>query len=232
MHPDSVASYGDSIGITIKPKTVIVEGTSDVELLNFAAKLEFNSSGTDLLGEELAIVAAGTGDRGGVSGVVRELICFRGLARTSLRSDGVPKYRFMGLFDNDHAGRQAVKSICRIDSGVVEYKDVIRLFPVMPLQANLDPTTVKNSFERANEKYRALDWELEDLIPASILSAFFDEYPSACMRSIEKLGFTHRDYTRDGKALLHRYIKEYAVIKDLELVVSLLKFIRNIMNVR
>jgi hypothetical protein len=44
-----------------------------------------------------------------------------------------------------------------IDSGILEYKDALRLWPVMPLTGNLDPGTMQKTFERENFDYRGLD---------------------------------------------------------------------------
>lgn len=58
-----------------------MEGTTDAELFQLAARLERAATGVDLLDANLTILAAGSGDLGGKRGVIRELVCFRGLAR-------------------------------------------------------------------------------------------------------------------------------------------------------
>lgn len=147
---DYVARYAMSLGLSILPRTVLVEGTSDVDLFQLAARLEYKETGLNLIGRDLAIVAAGEADRGGTSGVIRELICLRGLARTCLLQNGRPRYRFIGLFDNDRAGKQAVRQARDIDGSLLEYKDLFRLWPVMPLPRNLDPGSVQKTFENEN----------------------------------------------------------------------------------
>ena len=129
-------------------------------------------TGTDLLGADLAFVAAGIGDLGGTRGVCREFMCLRGLARNCLSQDSRPRYRFIGLFDNDKAGKQAVRTARAFDTSILEYKDVFRLWPVMPLPDNLDPGTVEKAFERANARYKGLEWEIEDLLPQEFFDAF------------------------------------------------------------
>ena len=130
--------YAASLGMQIKHRTILVEGTSDVALLGLVSSLERKLSGKELF-EDFAIVAAGERDQGGVNGVVRELIAFRGMARTFLQSNGKPVYRFVGLFDNDRAGKRAIATAHDLDSSILEYKDVFRLMPVMPEPKNLDP---------------------------------------------------------------------------------------------
>jgi len=223
---DTVSCYGLALGWNLRPKTVLVEGTSDVSFFQLAASLERKATGIDLMGDELAIVAAGVGDRGGTRGVIRELVGLRGIARTTLLPNGKPRYRFIGLFDNDKAGRQAVKFSRDLDASILEHKDVFRLQPEMPISGNLDPKTLQKTFERRNSKYKGLDWELEDLLPQGFLEAFFSEYPGAIARKVSKEGKMHHDFTYDGKARLHRFVKENAVRDDLGAVIEVLKAIR------
>lgn len=223
---DSVARYGMALGFDVRRRTVLVEGTSDVELFNMAARLERVASGADLFGGDLAIVAAGERDRGGAQGVVRELLSLRGMSRTCLAQNGSPRYRFVGLFDNDHAGKQAVKSARIVDNSILEYKDVFRLWPQMPLPGNLDPGTVQRAFERENAAYGNLDWELEDLLPADFIDAFAAENPKAIARTTSISGKVHRDLTPDGKARLHHFVKQHAVRDDLAPVIGVLKALR------
>jgi hypothetical protein len=227
---DSVARYGMALGFAVRPRTVLVEGTTDVEVFQLAARLEREKTGINLLGVDLAIVAAGERDRGGTQGVIRELVALRGMARTCLLQNGRPRYRFIGLFDNDTAGKEAVKMARYIDTSILEYKDVFRLWPVMPLPGNLDPGTVRRIFERENVDYKTLEWELEDLLQEEFIDAFLSEYPGAVVRSRCIGSKVHRDLTPDGKARLHRFIKQHAVRADLGAVIEVLKAIRFYLN--
>jgi len=223
---DPVVLYGRTLSLEVRPRTVLVEGTSDVELFKQAAQLEYVETNTELLGNDIVIVAAGECENGGVNGLIRELIRFKGYARTCLLPDGRPRYRFIGLFDNDHAGRMAVKLIQQIDISIVEYKDVFRLRPVMPLPGILDPGTMQKTFERENDRYKGLDWEIEDFIQNDFYEVFLSEKPSAVVRTKEVGGKVHRDLTQDGKAQLHRFIKLNATRSDLIEIIRLLKAIR------
>lgn len=223
---DTVKRYGLALGWELRSRTVLVEGTTDAELFQLAARLERNKTGVDLLGGELAIVAAGAGDQGGTRGVIRELVCLRGLARTCLLPNGRPRYRFVGLFDNDKAGRQAVSAARNLDTSILEYKDVFRLWPVLPSGGNLDPKTLQKSFDRENTHYNGLDWELEDLLPEQFFDAFLADHPNAVTKTTSIGGKIHRDLTRDGKAHLHRFVKRYAMHEDLLSVIDVLRAIR------
>lgn len=227
---DPVAAYGRSLGWALCPRTVLVEGTTDENLFKLAAQIESIGTGVNLFADGLTIIAAGERDEGGTRGVCRELIRLQGFARTYLLPNGRPRYRFIGLFDNDKAGIMAVKSLRNIDTSILEYKDVFRLWPVMPCTGNVDPQTLKKTIERLNGDYKGLDWELEDLLPTDFIEAFLVDYPEAVCwtKSIEDK--THRDFTPDGKARFHRYIKDNAIYGDLSAIVELIRSLRFFLN--
>ena len=152
------------------------------------------------------------------------------MARTCLLANGRPRYRFIGLFDNDDAGRRAVKFMRLIDSSALEFKDVFRLWPVMSLPGNLDPGTVQKTFERENADFKGLDWELEDLLSSGFKDTFVHDFPTAVAKTSSKGGKIHHDLTRDGKANFHRYVKQNAVADDMKGVIETLKAIRWYLN--
>ncbi|GBQ81937.1 hypothetical protein AA13595_0781 [Gluconacetobacter johannae DSM 13595] len=223
---DFVARYALSQGWSLKPRTILVEGTSDVALFGLAARLFCRSTGKDLLGD-LAILAAGEGDRGGTHGVVRELVTMRNLSRAYLSPAGRPVYRVIGLFDNDVAGQKAVKGARNVDASIIEYRDVFRLRPKMPLRGNLDHVALKRSFEEQNEAYKGLSWELEDLIGPALMELFLDEHPTALMREHVMFDRTHRELTRDGKSRLVRFCQIHADLANLNDLVTTMHAIRH-----
>jgi len=223
---DTVARYAMALGFSIRNRTVLVEGTTDADLFHLAARLEHEAGRPDLLGNDLAIVPAGERDLGGASGVIRELVGLRCVARTCLLPNGNPRYRFIGLFDNDKAGRQAVYTLRHIDTSILEYKDVFRIWPVMPCPQNLDPTSMQKIFESENGLYKGMEWELEDMLNPDFVRAFEAEYPDAVTRTFPVEGRVHRVFTWDGKARLHRFVKQHAMRSDLAGVVEVLKAIR------
>ena len=184
------------------------------------------ASGVNLLDDELVFVAAGEGEDGGTRGVNRELICLRGLARSSLLPDGKARYRFLGLFDNDKAGREAIKGIRNIDRSVYEFRDVFRIWPHMPRQGNRDMKALEQQFGKLNLPYKGLDWEMEDLISTEFVECFLDENPTAVLASSRKGEMVHREFTRDGKARLHRFVSEQAVREDVIGVIDMIRAMR------
>ncbi|ELY2640123.1 hypothetical protein [Cronobacter malonaticus] len=229
---DVVELYGLGLGLCFAHKNVIVEGTSDVGLFELAAKMELKATGNDLLGTQLAFIASGERERGGTNGVIRQLITLRSIARTCLLPNGMPKYRFVGLFDNDYAGKQASTHANKIDSSMIEYKDFFRVHPVMPIPGNILPEIIKRSFERENVNFKKLDWEIEDYLPKSFIDAFADEYPKAISKTIEISGKIHRDFTTDGKVELHKFVKAHANYDDLNGIIDAIKAIRFYLNIK
>ena len=126
---DPVARYALSLGFTIAPRTIILEGRTDLDLFTLGAQLERRETGALLLGCDLAVMIGGDGDEGGTAGVIRQLITLRNIARTDLGPKGRPRYRFVALFDDDKAGRQAVRAARELDHSIIEFKDVFRSCP-------------------------------------------------------------------------------------------------------
>ena len=111
---------------------MIVEGESDVALISHARHLFLSEQRVDIFGGDFAVLAAGRGDDGGVDGVNRRLNAARQIAEADVGPDGTSKFRFIGLFDNDEAGRRAMSRACNFDRRVVRYQDIFLLNPVMP----------------------------------------------------------------------------------------------------
>lgn len=229
---DPVARYALSLGFTIAPRTIILEGRTDLDLFTLGAQLERRETGALLLGCDLAVMIGGDGDEGGTAGVIRQLITLRNIARTDLGPKGRPRYRFVALFDDDKAGRQAVRAARELDHSIIEFKDVFRVRPEMPMISNADPTILEKQFREANEPYKNIEWELEDLLSVQLLSAFLEENPNAVSRESRASEIVHRDFTRDGKARLHRFAKDNAIRVDLVKVVSVLKAFRRYFGLR
>lgn len=226
---DIVAKYGASRSWQLLPRSVLVEGTSDVSLFKLAAEHFHRDTGKALLAD-LAIIAAGEGDRGGTSGIVRELVTLRGLATAYLSPAGLPVYRVIGLFDNDTAGQKAVSGARAVDISITEYRDVFRLRPVMPRTGSLDPKALQRSFDSQNAAYKGLTWELEDLVGEPLMELFLEEHPTALVREYKVSDVVHRELTRDGKSHLVRFCKEHADLANLKRLVDVIQALRHYMN--
>ena len=223
---DPVARYALSIGYRIAPRTIIVEGRTDYELFTLAVQEEHRHSNGWLLGGDLAVIAAGDGDEGGTAGVIRQLITLRNIARTDLSPKGLPRYRFLALFDDDRAGRQAVRAARELDRSMTEFKDVFRLRPIMPLTRHAEPALLQKHFNECNASYKNIEWEVEDLLGSDLMCAFCNEHPTAVSSEVSAGDVVHRHFTRDGKARLHRFVRENAMRRDLSRVIDVVKAFR------
>ena len=229
---DLVLAYAMARGWHIGKKTVILEGTTDENVYKLARELERDNSGTDLFAGDLCLIAAGEGEKGGTAGVVRELTRFRGLAECVLDANGRPKYRFIGLVDNDNAGRRAIDVAHRVDASILEYRDIFRIRPIMPTEGNLDPATLRHRFEQLNAQYAPLDWELEDLLPSGFIQTFVNESPSA-LRNVDSVsGQIHWRLTAEGKRRLHKFLKTHAMWEDMKRCLDVIRSIRFILNLQ
>jgi hypothetical protein len=115
---------------------------------------------------------------------------------------------------------------------MLEFKDVFYLRPVMPHSPNRDPGALQKAFEQANSQYRDLDWEVEDLLPKSLIEAFVDEFPFALKNTDDRGGKAHYDWTRDGKSRLHRFVKQHAMYEDMIEVINVLKALWYYLGIR
>jgi len=96
----------------------------------------------------------------------------------------------------------------------------------MPLTGTLDPGAMQKAFERENMPYKGMEWEAEDLLANDFYEAFLSEQPGALVKSASLAGKIHRDLTADGKARLHRFVRQNAIHKDISGVVEVLKTLR------
>lgn len=221
--PGLVETFAQSVNWKVLPVNVIVEGTSDVSLMWLAAALYFERYKTPILGDKLAILAAGVGDDGGVEGVNRRINFCRQLAEVDRGSDGRRQYRFIALYDNDRAGRRAVEAACNFDRRLVRYLDLFLLHPIMPLAEGKGHSELRRRFETLNSPYRGLDWEIEDLISERLLRAFSNANPSDLIGVEPRGSFKHWEFKREGKAKLHKFVQTNAKLEDVLEVVRLIR---------
>jgi hypothetical protein len=218
-----VEGYAATLGWKISQCNVIVEGTSDVRLLWCASALYYERHQVSLLGNRLAVLAAGKGDDGGVDGLNRRLNAIRQIADADRGADGSLRFRFIGLYDNDRAGRRAVESACDFDRRLRPYGDLFLLHPVMPLASGVDYAALRRKFDAENASFKGLDWEIEDLVSERLLLRFEDENPAAILDEFVVGGRKHREFTRDGKRLLVEFVSTNAALEDLVEMVRLIR---------
>ena len=222
-----VEVWAQQIGWPVRQRNVILEGMIDVTLLRHARRLYLADRGVDIFDGGFAILAAGRGNEGGVDGVNRRLSAARQLAEVDLTRDGAQRFSFIGLFDNDEAGRRAFMQANRFDRRVIPYRDVFLLHPVMPPAAGASGSEVEARAASLNHTFSRLNWEIEDLISEDLLLSFENTHAEAVVRKTRQGGLTHRDFTRQGKAELVGYVNGNANLADMMGIVRLVCSLRD-----
>ncbi len=216
-----VEVWARQIGWPIRQRNVILEGMIDVRLLRYARQLYLADRGVDIFDRSFAILAAGRGNEGGVDGVNRRLSAARQLAEVDLTRDGAKRFSFIGLFDNDEAGRRAFMQANRFDRRVIPYHDVFLLHPVMPPAGGASGSEIEARAASLNLRFSRLNWEIEDLVSEDLLLSFESAYPDAIVKKTRQGGLTHRDFTRQGKGQFVGYVGRNATLADMLGVVRL-----------
>jgi hypothetical protein len=225
-----VEQFASQVGWRIGKNTVVVEGASDVAFLVHASDLHAQQHGRPILDSDFNVVAAGQRDDGGVDGINRRLNACRQLADADRDQFGAIIYRFVGLYDNDRAGRNALSIASRFDRRLAAYVDLFLLHPVMPI-GGPSVTDLGQEVTRINRQFAGLDWEIEDLCSERLLAAFESGNPRSVTGRRTAAGRTHREFNRGAKPELRRYFLQYADIGDAREMLALLKALRSYVGI-
>jgi hypothetical protein len=220
-----VERYANAKGWNVGTANVLVEGTSDVLYLRLARDIWQRESNHNLFDSGFAVFEAGLKDDGGVQGVVRELQTLRQMASQDAASL-MTERKFVGLFDNDDAGRKHARMLCEMDFRVVNYRDVFLLHPIMPVANGALGPELRQQAETQNLSCTGLDWEIEDFLSEDLIRGFCNDYPSALIRRYEMAGRVHHEFTRAGKGQLQAYVTQEALVEDIIELVRLICTLR------
>lgn len=191
-----------------------------------ARELWYRESNHDLFDSGFAVFEAGLKDDGGVQGVVRELQTLRQMAFQDAASL-MTERKFVGLFDNDHAGRKHARMLCEMDFRVKYYQDVFLLHPIMPTSNGVLGPKLQHRAETQNGSCAELDWEIEDFLPEDLVRGFCDANPGALISEKKKAGRVHREFTKEGKGRLQQYVAEEALVDDMIDLIRLICALRD-----
>lgn len=225
-----IEQYAAKIGWKIGKNTLVVEGITDCVYLQRASRLFEEQYGRPILDGDFAVVAAGEADDGGVDGINRRLNVFRQLSETYRDESGGLTHRFVGLFDNDAAGRRAFDAACKFDRRIWPHRDIFLLHPVMPL-APTNGASIAGAIKLSNRKFGQLDWEIEDLCSERIITQFDGFSPGSILSTQTVCGKSHREFSRGTKPVLRRYFLEHSVYSDALELVSLVKAFRSYLDI-
>lgn len=218
-------AYADQMGWKLLRANVMVEGFLDVAYFNLAGKLYEATCSLSLLGRDLSIFAAGQGDEGGTFGVVEQFPTLLNLAKRDLTREGKMKYRLAALLDNDQAGRDALRLLCRANRAIQENGLAFLLWRQMPRKSR-DQRPLSLHIREANSVYQGLDCEIEDLLDDSICDLYATVSPHHLIRKRTAADGFHYDWTRDGKQGLRLFTAENADSNALSKVIETLKSMR------
>lgn len=221
-----VARYAKDIGWTIGRRNLLVEGTTDVALLELAAACHARATQELLLGDDLKVVAAGYGDMGGVGAVERRFMTIHELGQLDRELPKKQRIKLLPLFDDDEAGRATFKSITQQRHPFRSYVDVFLLKRRYPPARPGSPSFL-DGLKEINREWDGIDCEMEDLLSQGLLDAFCKQQPDALRREpVIRGDGHHHEWTPDGKARLHRFVREHAMLHDLADLVRLLRYVR------
>ena len=222
---DTVRAYMTLRRWPIARRCVMVEGDSDVRYFELASNEYHRATGKRLVGSDLAMFSAGTGDAGGTDGIYEEFPTLWKVMRSDTDSQGASLYKVCVLLDNDHAGRRLFGLLKQQYRALIPWRDVILLKHVMPLGSS-EPGTVKRQLDAANLPYADLDCEIEDLFPADFIEAFAAEGDVFARPPTEKSGYIHYEFKPAAKSALCRYAEKHCMAADLGRLTETLKAIR------
>ncbi|OAN80891.1 hypothetical protein A8B78_10410 [Jannaschia sp. EhC01] len=134
---------------------------------------------------------------------------------------------FVGLFDNDRAGRKHARMLCEMDFRVKHYRDVFLLHPIMPTSNGVLGPELQRRAQAQNGSCAGLDWEIEDFLPEDLIRGFCDANPGALIREQTMAGRVHREFTKAGKGRLQRYVAEEALVADMIDLIRLICALRD-----
>jgi hypothetical protein len=81
--------------------------------------------------------------------------------------------------------------------------------------------------EAQNGSCAGLDWEIEDYLPEDLIQGFCNSNPGALIRKQQMAGRVHREFSREGKGRLQRYVAEEALVEDMIELIRLICALRD-----
>lgn len=218
--------YASRFRWDLKRYSIFVEGDTDEKYLRHANTLYRQKYGLSLLGERLTVIAVGSGSAGGTDGVKENLPPLWKIIREDCHPSGKPAFRVILLLDNDPAGRKTCSYLTDRYTALNENKDVFRLHRILPRDSQ-EPRRISDLIRSANEPWKDLDCEIEDLLNEELVLEFLKENPGSLLRESKRQnGQSHFDFTIPGKSNLCRWVLQNAVNKDLDTLAEILKSLR------
>jgi hypothetical protein len=227
LKPGEFASiYAERLGWKLHKGNLMVEGDSDVALLQLASKLYLKKYGRLLLGPDFNVFSPGSGDLGGIPGILEQLPLLLKVVDNDPGSDGKRVFKVAALVDSDYAGRRCVTGLLNQYRNLRANVHIFELQRVFPMTAS-EVNALTSQIQKMNALWQGLDTEIEDLLSADFLDLFRSENHHAAKAAVlEKDGERHFDFNLDAKAALVRFSKDNASLNDVARLVDLLRAFR------
>lgn len=204
----------------------MVEGDADVRYLTLSDELYAGVHGLHLVGKDLAIFSAGSGDAGGTDGILEEFPTLHKVIRSDCDSNGAVLFRVIAIVDNDAAGRNLRNGLLQQYRSLRQNRDIFLLQRVMP-RTTSEHAALGKQISQHNEQWRGLDCEIEDLLGEELINCFLADEPNALKKPPNRAGkHCHYEWTEGAKGRLFRFTKTYAELKDVEQLIELLQSLR------
>ncbi|MEW5788825.1 MAG: hypothetical protein AB1899_13330 [Pseudomonadota bacterium] len=223
---DTVRWYAEKKKWPLLRKNIMVEGDRDVRYCVLASQLYSRRFGKWLVGKDLSMLSAGSGDRGGTEGLFEEFPTLTKLIQTDCDGQCKPLFRLVALLDNDRAGQALERALLTQYRTMKAGREIFLLNRVLPRRSS-EPNVLARHIAEANSEWKGLECEIEDLLGATLLDAFLAEMPNAQIKPVKVVsGHRHFELSDAAKGRLVLYTKENALLEDLSGIVELLKSLR------
>ena len=221
---DLVYEIGRRNGWTIANRNIMVEGTLDVAYYELADSLYRREHGRALLDGELSLFAVGEREHGGTLNIRDKFVTLRDILSKDPVDRSGKRILAICLVDNDWAGRR-LNGILE-GAGFVLYRDVFLLHRRLPCSTRA-PQEFKVLVERENSVWKHLDCVIEDLLDRDLLDLFAKQQPQSLRAEPVIAGEAHHyDFEMHTKPALLRYVRDNAMLPDVENIVNVLKAMR------
>lgn len=223
---DLVRRFAQLYGWPVAERMLLVEGEHDQRYFALADRLYTESTRMRLLGDRLVTFPTGIGEEGGSFGLQRFFHPLRTIIDRDLTPSGHKVFHAIALFDNDIEGKRGFGALTGQHLNYRKWRDVFLLQRVLP-RTTRDPVQLAGLVSTANEPWKNMDCEIEDLVHIDVIKEFVTLHPQAIKREPEeRAAGVHCRFERHAKANFIRFVETNALLCDVGSIVDLLKSLR------
>ena len=168
---DLVRAFASLYGWPVKERSILVEGEHDKRYFVLADQLYSDKAQLRLLCPRLAVFPTGIGDEGGSFGLQRHFHPLRAVMDSEMTPNGQKIFHAIALFDDDIEGRRGFGALSGQHLNYRKWRDVFLLQRSLP-RSTRDPVQVNNLVQKANDDWRGMECEIEDLVAIGIIKEF------------------------------------------------------------